>query len=80
MRRIIKNNYKFILGILVGLLISITGVYAIDAYIESNKVTYNNHNKNNVQEAIDELYAKSGIHNSKWIDPILNGADPVLKD
>ena len=77
--RLIKNNYKFILGIIVGLIISISSVYAIDAYIESNKVTYTNHNKNNVEEAIDELYEKSGVHKNKWTDPILNGADPVLK-
>ncbi len=80
MKKVIKNNYKFILGIIVGLIISVTSVYAIDAYIESNKVTYTNHNKTNVQDAIDELYERSGIHKEKWIDPILNGADPVLKD
>ena len=78
MKEIIKNNYKFILGVLLGLVISITTVYAIDAYIESNKVAYNNHNKSNVEEAIDELYEKSGIHKDKWVDPILNGADPVF--
>ena len=38
MKKIIKNNYKFILGVLLGLVISITTVYAVDAYIESNKV------------------------------------------
>ncbi len=79
MKRVIKNNYKFILGIIVGLIISITTVYAVDAYIESNKVAYNNYNKTNVEEAIDELYEKSGVHKDNWIDPILNGADPVLK-
>ena len=79
MKRVIKDNYKFILGLILGLIISITTVYAVDAYIESNKVAYNNHNKTNVEEAIDELYEKSGMHKSKWIDPVLNGADPVLK-
>ncbi len=78
MKRVIKNNYKFILGLILGLVISVTTVYAIDAYIESNKVTYNNHNKSNVEEAIDELYEKSGMHQEKWVDPILNGADPVF--
>ncbi len=78
MKRVIKNNYKFILGLILGLVISVTTVYAIDAYIESNKVTYNNHNKSNVEEAIDELYENSGIHKDKWVDPILNGADPVF--
>ncbi len=80
MKRVIKNNYKIIIGILIGVILSVTTVYAIDAYIESNKVAYNNHNKSNVEEAIDELYERSGIHKDKWIDPVLNGADPVLKD
>ena len=82
MKRIIKNNYKIIIGILIGILLSVTSVYAIDAYIESNKVSYDNKStkKDNVQEAIDELYERSGIHQEKWIDPILNGADPILKE
>ncbi len=81
MKRIIKNNYKIIMGIVIGILLSVTSVYAVDAYIESNKVTYDNKytKKDNVQEAIDELYERSGIHKDKWVDPILNGADPVLK-
>ncbi len=82
MKRIIKNNYKFILGIIVGLIISITTVYAVDAYIESNKVSFDNkHTKTNtVQDAIDELYERSGIHKEKWVEKELNGADPVLED
>ncbi len=80
MKKVIKNNYKIIIGFIIGLLFSITTVYAIDAYIESNKVAYNNHNKTNVEEAIDELYERSGIHKTKWVDPVLNGADPVLKE
>ena len=79
MKRVLKNNYKIIIGILIGVVLSVTTVYAVDAYIESNKVAYNNHNKNNVEEAIDELYERSGIHKSKWVDKTLNGADPVLK-
>ncbi len=76
--RKVNNKYIFILGLILGLVISVTTVYAVDAYIESSKVTYNNHNKSNVEEAIDELYEKSGIHKEKWVDPILNGADPVF--
>ncbi len=78
MKRVINNNNKIIIGFIIGLLFSITTVYAVDAYIESNKVAYTNHNKNNVEEAIDELYEKSGMHKDKWVDPILNGADPVF--
>ena len=71
MKRVIKNNYKIIIGILIGVLLSVTTVYAVEAYIESSKVTYNNHNKENVEEAIDELYEKSGIHKELWKDPTL---------
>ena len=45
MKRIIKNNYKIIISFVLGIIVSATGVYALDAYIESNKVSYNNHNK-----------------------------------
>ena len=74
----INNKYIFILGLILGIIISTVTVYAVDAYIESNKVAYNNHNKTNVEEAIDELYERSGIHKEKWVDPVLNGADPVF--
>ena len=78
----VNNKCIFILGMILGLIVSITSVYAIEAYIESNKVSYDNKHtkKNNVQDAIDELYERSGIHTEKWVDKELNGADPVLKD
>ena len=82
MRKIIKNNYKIIIGILIGIGLSVTTVYAIDAYIESSKVSYDNKytDKSNVQDVIDELYERSGIHKEKWVDKELNGADPVLQE
>ncbi len=84
MKKVIKNNYKFILGIILGLVISVSSVYAVEAYIESNKVSYDNSKSKGsykeVQSSIDELYERSGIHKEKWIDKTLNGADPVLKD
>ena len=82
MKRIIKNNYKIIIAFILGLIFSLTTVYAIEAYIESSKVSFDNkHTKtNNVQDAIDELYERSGIHKEKWVDKELNGADPVLQD
>ncbi len=84
MKKVIKNNYKFILGMILGLVISVSSVYAVEAYIESNKVSYDNSKSNGsykeVQSSIDELYERSGIHKEKWIDKTLNGADPVLKD
>ena len=77
----VNNKYIFLLGLILGLIFSITSVYAIEAYIESSKVSYDNKHteKDNVQDSIDELYERSGIHKEKWVDPILNGADPVLK-
>ncbi len=84
MKKVIKNNYKFILGMILGLVISVSSVYAVEAYIESNKVSYDNSKSKGsykeVQSSIDELYERSGIHKEKWIDKTLNGADPVLKD
>ena len=84
MKRVIKNNNKIIIGILIGVVLSVTTVNAVDAFIESNKVAYDNSKSNgsfkNVQESIDELYEKSGMHKEKWVDDTLNGADPVLKD
>ncbi len=82
MKKVIKNNYKIAIGIIIGIVLSVTTTYAIDAYIESNKVSFDNkHTKtNNVQDAIDELYERSGIHKEKWVDKELNGADPVLQD
>ncbi len=82
MKKVIKNNYKIVIGIIIGIILSITTVYAVEAYIESNKVSFDNkHTKtNNVQDAIDELYERSGIHKEKWVDKELNGADPVLQD
>ncbi len=84
MKKVIKNNYKFILGMILGLVVSVSSVYAVEAYIESNKVSYDNSKSNGsykeVQSSIDELYERSGIHKDKWTDKTLNGADPVLKD
>ena len=76
-----NKKYIFVLCLFIGLMISISSVHAIEAYIESSKVSYDNKytDKNNVQDSIDELYERSGIHKEKWVDPILNGADPVLK-
>ncbi len=79
----LKKNYKFILGLLCGLLISISGVYATETIIESINVSYDNSTSGGkyttVQESIDELYEKSGLLKEKWIEKDLNGADPVLE-
>ncbi len=58
----IKRNYKFMLGIIVGLLIAGTTVYAA-TIISSINVGYSNESSklvaDNVQAAIDEVYDKS---------------------
>ena len=59
--KFIKNNYKFLIGVIVGLLLSGTGVYAANTIYSSN-VTYDNSNSGldatNVQDALDETYRK----------------------
>ena len=64
---IFKKNYKFLIGLVVGLGISIGGVYAATA-IAGSGVTYSNSSSGltstTVQGAIDELYTKTDIRNS----------------
>ena len=59
--KFIKDNYKFLIGVIVGLLLSGTGVYAANTIYSSN-VTYDNSNSGleatNVQDALDETYDK----------------------
>ena len=59
--KFIKSNYKFLIGVIVGLLLSGTGVYAANTIYSSN-VTYDNSNSGlsatNVQDALDETYTK----------------------
>ncbi len=83
---IIKNNYKIVIGLILGILVSSISVYAVEkvSMIDSEEVTYNNTESHgdyeNVQQTIDELYKKVGFTGEKWIDPTLNGADPVLSN
>ncbi len=78
----VKKNYKFILGLICGIIISSTGVYAASTIIKSKDVSYDKVSSggkyDNVQDAIDELYEKSGLLSEAWKDKTLNGADPVL--
>ncbi len=82
----LKNNYKLIVGVLIGLVLSVGSVYALDniAAIDSEEVSYDNTESHgdyeNVQKSIDELYERSGVSTTEWKDPILNGADPVLNE
>ena len=55
-----KNNIKLIIGILIGILIASTTVYAV-TIIDANEVAFNNTttslNSTNVQDALDELHS-----------------------
>ena len=63
--KIIKNNYKIVLGIMIGILITGTTVYAATA-IAGKDITYSNTTSGlsatTVQGAIDEIYEKSKTH------------------
>ena len=62
--RVLKKNYKFILGIIVGLIIAGTSVYAATV-LSSKDISYDNTssglNSTNVQAAIDEVYDKTFV-------------------
>ncbi len=83
----IMKNYKLIIGFILGVIISTTGVYAATTIIKSKDVsydkTYSDGKYDNVQDSIDELYEKAKdaykIHDTIWKDPVLNGADPILE-
>ncbi len=84
MKKVIKNNYKILIGIIIGIvIISVSIVYAESTMIDSEEVTYDNKESHgdytNVQESIDELYERSGLHKEEWKETDLNGNDPVLK-
>ncbi len=78
----VKKNYKLLIGFILGILLSVSGVYAAETIIESINVSYDNSTSGGkyttVQESIDELYEKSGLLKEKWVDKTLNGADPVF--
>ena len=87
MKTKMKSNVKLILGIIIGIIISTSSVFAA-TIIKSSDVTYDNGksggSSQNVQGSLDELYKKaktlSGELDHNYKDPILNGADPELKD
>ena len=39
MKRVIKENYKIIVGIIIGIVISVSGVYAATAIIQAVEVS-----------------------------------------
>ena len=68
---IFKKNYKILIGILIGLIISLGGAYAATT-IAGSSVTYSNSSSGlsatSVQDAIDELYNKTDIRNIIKLD------------
>lgn len=63
MKKIIKDNIKFILGIILGIVLSGTTVYAATILFNADAVGFDNSgttlNSANVQDALDELYTKA---------------------
>ena len=64
MKKIIKNNIKLIIGIIIGTVISGTAVYAATTIASSN-VTYTSNSQSTVQGALDTLYTRA----NKWVNP-----------
>ena len=67
--KFIKSNIKLVVGIIIGILISGTAVFAATTALNSNQVDYDKSNSSlqstTVKEALDALYTKS----KNWIDP-----------
>ena len=80
--RFIRNNYKFLIGVIVGLLLSGTGVYAANT-IYSKNVTYDNTNSGlestNVQDALDETYNKCFPKETNKIINLYNDGSSITK-
>lgn len=84
MKKFVKNNHKLLIGIIIGVIISGTGVYAATILFASGDVGFDNTNTNltlngnpvdNVQDAIDAIYQKlpptcsnSPFHLGDYID------------
>ncbi len=62
MKKVVKKNYKIVIGLVIGILISATVVYASQTVLLGNEISYDTETShgtsNNVQGAIDELYSK----------------------
>ena len=62
-KNILKNNFKLVLGMIIGIVLASTTVYAATILFASDSVSYSNTNSGltstNVQGALDELYTKA---------------------
>ncbi len=63
MKKIVKKNYKILIGIVMGIFVSTAVTYGAENILTGSDVSYNNAlshgSKNNIQGAIDELYEKA---------------------
>ncbi len=61
MKRIVKKNYKILIGIVIGIIISTTIVYSAENILTGEDISYDNKTsgEETVQGAIDELYEKA---------------------
>ncbi len=68
-----KKNYKLVLGVIVGVLISASVVGAATYYGAANTLSYNNSNSDlsssNVQDALDELYNRTYCPADTYCEP-----------
>ena len=60
MKKIVKKNYKILIGIIIGIIISTTIVYSAENILTGGDISYDNKTsgEKTVQGAIDELYSK----------------------
>ncbi len=80
--KIIKNNIRIIIGILIGLTVSTTTVYAANMIFSSHNITYDNSSSSltstDVKGSLDELFEKA--NNCKKIntnEPHFDYGDPT---
>ena len=66
MKKFLKNNYKVIIGIIIGGIISGGVVYA--STIASSEVLYTKNNQSTVEGALDELYSRLETPYKYWTD------------
>ncbi len=63
MKKIVKKHYKFIIGLIIGIIIPPTIACASQSILSGSDISYNtgtsHGSKNNIQGAIDELYEKA---------------------
>ena len=62
MKKILKNNIKLIIGIIIGGIVFGGISYAVATGISSGDVTYTANNQTTVQGALNDLYSKAATN------------------